>query len=252
MKVISIVNNKGGVGKSTTAVNVAVGLGLKEKRCLLVDFDPQANSTDYFIDQANKISGYTFIDEMIEGIETRVYPTQYKNVDFIPSRLDLFLSEERMRAGTKAQHNRLLKIIKQLDKDYDFIIIDCSTVLNLLMVNVLNVSDEVIIPIKIDLGAEKGFEFTKKSMQDIAESYDLEIDYKVLFTMVNRNNTDKERMQEIKEKEGNRVINSTIRFQAKPVTNGGYDQVAVVAGKTNVGNDYNKLVEELLSSWEEK
>lgn len=248
MKTICVLNNKGGVGKTTTSINLVCGLGNQGNKTLLIDFDPQANSTDYFIEEETE---YIYIDEMIQGTETQVYPTKNENVFFIPSRLDLALTERNILLDTKAQHNRLLKVIKGLKETFDYIIIDCPPILNLLIVNALNASDEVIIPIKVDKAAEKGFEVTKQSIQDIADSYDLDLDYKILFTMVNRNNTDKYRMQSIRDKYGDKIIDTIIRSQPKPVTDAGYNQTAVVLGKSNVGDDYKRLIQELLTEWKE-
>ena len=249
MKIICVLNNKGGVGKTTTSINLAYGLGTLNNKTLLIDFDPQANSTDYFIEETKE---YVYIDEMIQGMDTEIYPTDNENVSFIPSRLDLALTERNILLDTKAQHNRLLKVIKNLSNDFDYIIIDCPPILNLLIVNALNASDEVIIPIKVDKAAEKGFGVTKQSIQDIADSYDLDLDYKILFTMVNRNNTDKFRMQSIREKYKDKIIDVTIRNQPKPVTDAGYDQSAVVLGNSNVGKDYQELIDELLEKWNKK
>lgn len=246
MKTISILNMKGGVGKTTTAINLVTGLGVMGYKVLLVDFDPQANSTDVLMKQTR---AFNYIDEVLEGVDPLPAQTMYENVDIMPSRLELALTERKILLGTKAQHSRLYKALKPLCDAYDYMIIDCPPILNLLTVNALNTSNEVIIPIKIDKAAEKGFNITLRNLQEIAESYDLDLDYRVLFTMVNRNNTDKARIQAISEICKSKTMKTTIRYQAKPVTEAGYNQTAVITGKSKVSDDYQELVNELISTW---
>ncbi len=249
-RTISILNQKGGVGKTTTSVNLANVLGSKDYKVLVIDLDPQANSTDMLINIVDE-EGYTFVDSVLEGKEEAVtYPTVFANVDLLPSRLDLATTEKNILISPKAQHNRLYKGIKGIMKQYDFIIIDCPPILNMLTVNALNVSDEVIIPIKIDKAAEKGFEMTLRNIKDMSESYDLDIAYKVLFTMVTRTNVDKLKIEEISNAcDAGCVIQTHIRNQAKPIKEATYSQKSIINAKTGVGNDYVDLVNELLEEW---
>ncbi|MEG0569986.1 MAG: ParA family protein, partial [Erysipelotrichales bacterium] len=179
-----------------------------------------------------------------------VYESTHKNVSFIPSRLELALTERKiMLEQNKAQHSRLFKAIKGIRKDFDYIVIDCPPILNLLTVNALNASNEIIIPIKIDKAAEKGFAITLSNITEIADSYDLELDYKVLFTMVNNTKIDKARMDQIIGNCKDNTINTRIRYQSKPVTEAGYKKVPVVEGNSNVGQDYKELCDELIATW---
>ncbi|MFV0380925.1 MAG: ParA family protein [Breznakia sp.] len=242
MKTISILNMKGGVGKTTTSINLATGLAVKNYTVLIIDLDPQANSTDFYLKNKN----YVFIDQMLHGHDVHVYETRIDNLSFIPSRLELALAEKQILLDNKAQHNRLYKVIKKVKDNFDYIIIDCPPILNLLTVNALNASDEVIIPIKVDKGAEKGFKITLQNIQEIADSYDLDIDHKILFTMVNKNNTDKQRIEDITANRKNHIIKTQIRYQSKPITSSAYFTEAVINGNSNVGADYLQLVKEIL------
>lgn len=247
-KTLCIINMKGGVGKTTTSLNLAQGLVKKGKKVLLCDLDPQANLTDYLIQDEQS---YTYIDELLEGKEAQIYETSCNNLFLIPSRLDLALTEKKILLSEKAQHNRLYKALKPVFDDFDYVIIDCPPILNLLTVNALNVSEEVIIPIKIDKAAQKGFQITLNNIREIAESYDLDIDYKVLFTMVTRTKIDQQKINEISLDCGEtNVIKTTIRNQAKPIKEASYNQSSVVEGKSGVGNDYLDLADELLEVWE--
>lgn len=246
--IISILNMKGGVGKTTTSVNLAQGLGILGYKTLLVDLDPQANSTDMFIDSNDH--SYTYIDEILNGEPIQSYPTKNEGVSIIPSRLDLATTERNILLSTKAQHNRLYKALRDIKNDFDYIIIDCPPILNLLTVNALNASNEVIIPIKIDKAAQKGFQITLENIKEISDSYDLEIKYRVLFTMVTRTKVDNQKIEEItKECTIKNVIQTRIRNQAKPIKEASYSQGVIVDGKSGVGCDYLNLVNELLEQW---
>lgn len=238
---------KGGVGKTTTSINLAQGLAEKNKKILLVDFDPQANTTDMFIQED---VNYTYIDEILEGKDVEVFSTQYANIDIIPSRLDLAVTEKNILLSTKAQHNRLYKALKGIKDNYDFIIVDCPPILNTLIVNALNTVDEVIIPIKIDLAAQKGFEITLDNIREISESYDLDIQYRILFTMVTRTNIDRDKMIEIEKQCPEHVIQTKIRNQAKPIKEASYTQGNILNKKYGVGQDYENLVDELTILWQ--
>ncbi len=246
--IISILNMKGGVGKTTTSVNLAQGLGELGYKTLLIDFDPQANSTDMFINYDNH--SYTYIDEVLNGEDIQVYSTKDKNVSIVPSRLDLATTEKNILLSTKAQHNRLYKALRGIKNEFDYIIIDCPPILNLLTVNALNASNEVIIPIKIDKAAHKGFHITLENIKEISDSYDLDIKYRVLFTMVTRTKVDAQKIEEItKECTNENVIQTRIRNQAKPIKEASYNQEVIINGKSGVGNDYLNLVNELLEQW---
>lgn len=284
-KHIAVLNTKGGVGKTTTASNVAVGFSQQGKKVLLIDFDPQANTTDLFFPSTKEQETFnqdmlsvldtldvdlldekleeiakderidTYIDEMLlNGKLSKVYETSYDNLTIIPSRPELAEVERSILVTTtEAQYNRLYKIIKAVNKEksYDYIIIDCAPVINTLTINIINAVDEVLIPIKVDKGAEKGLFLTLKNMIRIASSYDVDLEYRLLFTMVNRNNTDKERIQYLSNNTNKRVLNTTIRNQPKPVTSAPYDNKMVINNtKAPVGEDYRLLVDELLELWD--
>lgn len=283
-KHIAVLNTKGGVGKTTTASNIAVGFAQKGKKVLLVDFDPQANTTDLFFPSTDEQSEFdkellnildtldidkldeklleygkderidTYVDEMlIDKKLSKFYKTEYENLYIIPSRPELAEVERSILVNpNEAQFNRLLNILKEIKKqeEFDYVIIDCAPVINILTINIIYVSDEVIIPIKVDKGAEKGLMLTLKNIIRIASSYSLDVNYRLLFTMVNRNNTDKARMNYLTENTSDRVLNTGIRYQSKPVTQAPYKNRMVVNDtKAPVGQEYRDLVDELLEKW---
>jgi chromosome partitioning protein len=155
-KVIAIANQKGGVGKTTTAINLAASLAVLEYKTLLVDADPQANSTtgNGFDLKNIQISLY---DCMVNEtpVSQVVLETETPNLNLIPSHLDLVGAEIELINQPNREHV-LRKALEEVSADYDFIIIDCSPSLGLITVNALTASDSVVIPVQCEYFALEG------------------------------------------------------------------------------------------------
>lgn len=155
-KIIAVTNQKGGVGKTTTAINLGAAFGVLEYKTLVVDADPQANATSGLgLDPKNITSN--IYDCLINEVDPRqlILATENPNLDLIPAHIDLVGAELEMINMPNREH-RLKMALDKIKDDYDFIIIDCSPSLGLITVNALTSADSVIIPVQCEYFALEG------------------------------------------------------------------------------------------------
>lgn len=154
--VIGVVNQKGGVGKTTTAVNIAASIGAMGKKVLLIDFDPQGNATTGFGIRKKTLESTTY--EVVMG-EARpqetIIPTKYKNVMIMPATSKLCEAELQL-AGVEQRNHQLRKVVLQVKDDYDIVIIDCLPSLGVLAINALVACDQIIVPMLCEHFALEG------------------------------------------------------------------------------------------------
>ena len=175
-KIIGVANQKGGVGKTTTAVNLAAALGVLEKKVLLIDADPQANATSGLGIEEVNYSTYNLLEHSAD-VKDCIQKTSSPNLDLVPSHIDLVAAEIELVDRDKREY-MLKKALEEVKSEYDYIIIDCAPSLGLITVNALTAADSVIIPIQCEYFALEGLGKllnTVKNVQKI-HNYDLDIE----------------------------------------------------------------------------
>lgn len=155
-KIISLANQKGGVGKTTSAINLAASLAALEFKTLLVDADPQANATSGVGVDPKEVE-VSIYECMVDGSSPKksIVNTDIKYLDLLPSHIDLVGAEVEM-VNIDDRENKMKHVLDQVKDDYDFIIIDCSPSLGLITINALTASDSVIVPVQCEYFALEG------------------------------------------------------------------------------------------------
>ncbi len=247
--IIAIANQKGGVGKTTTAINLAAALALSDKNVLLIDLDPQANSSLSFLDHSDiESSVYELLTESGVNSAEIIKPTAVKGLDVLPSRISLAKFESKLIGEFDAPF-RLKDRMDGLAKKYDFIIIDTPPTLGLITVNAFVAADYVLIPIQPSYFALEGTDDLLETFEKVKArpNPNLRI-LGVVITLHDRRTTlARDILDQIKQLFGDKVfetvINKSVRLEESPAYK---EAIFTFAPNSSGATEYHQLCEEVL------
>ena len=249
-KVVSVSNQKGGVGKTTTSLSLAASLGVLEKKVLLIDADPQGNATSGIginSDDFNK-SSYDVLLNQCE-INDSIIKTKSPNLDIIPANIDLVAVEIELVDTNKREH-MLTKMIDKIKKDYDFIIIDCPPSLGLITMNALTASNSVIIPIQCEYYALEGLGKLLNTIKGIQKVHNdnLEIEGILLTMFDSRLRLSNQVKDDVKKHFGDMVFSTIIPRNVSLGEAPSHGESIIVYNSTSKGSkSYIKFAQEVIN-----
>ncbi|WP_248722275.1 ParA family protein [Seonamhaeicola sp. ML3] len=249
-KIIAIANQKGGVGKTTTSINLAASLGVLEKKVLLIDADPQANATSGIgVDvESVEVGTYQLLEHSNPAKEA-ILETETPNLDIIPAHIDLVAIEIEL-VDKESREYMLKSALQDIKDDYDYILIDCAPSLGLLTLNALTAADSVIIPIQCEYFALEGLGKllnTIKSVQKI-HNEDLDIEGLLLTMYDSRLRLSNQVVEEVQKHFNDMVFQTIIQRNIRLSEAPSYGESIIKYDASSRGaNNYLSLAREIIN-----
>lgn len=250
-RIIALCNQKGGVGKTTSTINLGAALAEYGRRVLLVDFDPQGALSVGLGVNPHELDRTVYNLLMDRGVEAEdiLLKTNTAGMDLLPSNIDLSAAEVQL-VGEVAREQALARGLATITADYDYVLIDCQPSLGLLAVNALTAADGVIIPLECEFFALRGVALLMDTISKVTERLNPELELDgILATMYDSRTTHgREVLARVVEAFGDRVyhtvINRTVRF---PETNVAGEPITSYASKSTGAAAYRQLAQEVLA-----
>ena len=250
-KIISISNQKGGVGKTTTTVNLAASLGASGKKVLIIDSDPQGNTTSGLGFNKKELpkSAYDVLEKDTSAEEATIV-TEFKNLNLIPSHINLASADAGISLFS-GKESKLKNKIFHLRNLYDYIIIDCPPSLGIITINAFCASDSILIPIQCEYYALEGLSQLINTIKVVKRHHNATLDIEgILMTMCDlRLNLTHQVMEEVKRNFPGKVFKTTIPRTVKLSEAPGFGKPIIYFPKLNKGNwAYKSLAKEIIKN----
>ena len=250
-KIIAIANQKGGVGKTTTAINLAASLAVLEHKTLLIDADPQANSTSGVGFDPKEIEGSIY-ECIIDNVDPKdvIKETETPNLFLLPAHIDLVGAEIEI-INLPQREKMMSNALSSIKDEYDYIIIDCSPSLGLITVNALTAADSVIIPVQCQYFALEGLGKLLNTIKIVQSRFNPELDIEgILLTMFDsRTRIAKQVVNEVKTHFQSMVFETIINVNTRLSEAPSFGQTAIMHDATSIGAiNYLNLAREILKN----
>ncbi len=248
-QIISFSNQKGGVGKTTTCINIASALGVMGKHVLLVDYDPQGNTTSGIgIDKRGLVNTVYHVITGKTSIKAAIQVTEYRGIDILPTTMDLAGAEIEL-AGSFARETNPLACLNDVKYDYDYILIDCPPSLGFLTVSALSISDGVLVPMQCEFYALEGLSQLIPNIQRVRKNFNPSLQLVgILPTMYNgRLTLTRQVVAEIKRYYPNKLFRTPISRSVRLSEAPGFGKpIHYLDPKSRSAEEYTEAAEELM------
>ena len=253
-RIIAVANQKGGVGKSTTAINLTACLAEKGKKVLIIDIDPQGNTTSGFGVDKNSVDNTLYellLDEA--DIESTIIKDVVDKVDLIPSNVNLSGAEIEL-VGIESKEYILKNLVEKIKDNYDFIIMDCPPSLNMLTVNALTAATSVLVPIQCEYYALEGLSQLIHTIELVRDRLNESLEIEgVVFTMYDaRTNLSLQVVENVKENLNQNIYKTIIPRNVRLAEAPSYGQpITIYDPKSSGAESYRLLAEEVINGGNE-